>query len=344
MGNTRSNYERHEDDEQQQQRIVIGKEFRLVLGELNLIKRKKILLNSKSQTHRKLSSSSSNSTITSSSSSDQQNSTVLIIQLDIPTSPFDANELDKNTFIQYLLQQEINGKELSHVFKIPYRTNEKSQSKTLPTSQIAAVYYEQSITIGEFNMETISLLCENELEQKIQEFYDKNIVSIYTSSIFVLSIITLFLKLLCFLLETKAYLIYTNNLSKNNKYKLIRTTTMAKTALENFEWLQPFINYSNLGYRLCGIIPYKNSSLEDFYTIYWLFEQIETSESISYDYCLIEYQLKSFSLNRWLSLLNLMFKQEWKLVTTFEYNQKKKNHREQINFLIFFQRLKTPQD
>jgi len=119
---------------------------------------------------------------------------------------------------------------------------------------------------------------------------------------------------------------------------------MSKTTLENFEWLHPFIDYSNLGYRLCGIIPYKNFPLETSFTIYWLFEQIETNETIQYDYCLIEYQLKSFSLNSWISLINLMSKQEWKLVATFNYNQKKKNHGEQIYFLIFFQRLKTLQD
>jgi hypothetical protein len=115
---------------------------------------------------------------------------------------------------------------------------------------------------------------------------------------------------------------------------------MSKTALENFEWLHPFINYSNLGYRLCGIIPFVDSPLDTSFTIYWLFEQIESNESIQYDYCIIEYQLKSPSLNSWTSLLNLMAKQEWKLVTTFEYNQKKKNG-EQIYFLLFFQKLKS---
>jgi hypothetical protein len=118
---------------------------------------------------------------------------------------------------------------------------------------------------------------------------------------------------------------------------------MSKTALENFEWLHPFIDYSNLGYRLCGIIPLNNSSLETSFTIYWLFEQLESNEIIQYDYSLIEYRLKSFSLNSWTSLLNLMFKQEWKLVATFNYNQKKK-HNEQIYFLLFFQRLKNQQD
>jgi len=182
MGNSKSSYERHEDDEQQQ-RIIIGKEFRLVLGKVDLIKRKKILLNIKQQYHRKLSSSSSNSTITSSSSSDHQHSSVSLIQLDIPTSPFDSNEFDIHTFIQYLFQQQSNGKELSHIFKIPFSTNHKSQSKTLPTVQIAAIYYDQLSTTNELNIEIISLTYENELEQKIQEFNEKNILSIYTSSI-----------------------------------------------------------------------------------------------------------------------------------------------------------------
>ena len=48
MGNSTSHYERHEDVEQQQ-RMIIGKEFRLILGQLDLssselIKRKNIAL------------------------------------------------------------------------------------------------------------------------------------------------------------------------------------------------------------------------------------------------------------------------------------------------------------
>ncbi len=182
MGNTKSNYERHEDDEQQQ-RIVIGKEFRLVLGQLNLTKRKKILSNSKQRHHRKLSSSSTNSTITSSSSSDNQHSSVYLIQLDIPTSPIDSNEFDTHTLIQYLFQQQTNGKELSHIFKIPFSINHKTQLKTFSTLQIAAIYYEQSTTTNELNIESISLSNENELEEKIEKFNEKNILSIYTSSI-----------------------------------------------------------------------------------------------------------------------------------------------------------------
>lgn len=115
---------------------------------------------------------------------------------------------------------------------------------------------------------------------------------------------------------------------------------MSKTILENFEWLQPFIHYSTLGYRLCGIIPFANSSLNTSITIYWLFEQIETTKLIQYEYCLIEYQLKSFSLSSWTALLNLMSKQEWKLVATFDYKQKKKNA-EQMYILLFFQRMKS---
>ncbi|CAF0772302.1 unnamed protein product [Rotaria sp. Silwood1] len=300
MGNSRSNYERHEDDEQQQ-RIVIGKEFRLVLGQLNLssniIKRKKNFSNNKQQNPRKVSLSSSNSTITSSSSFDNHHSSVYVIQLDIPTSPFDSNELDTHAFIQYLFHQDSYGKELTHIFKIPIPTtnnnNQKSQSKTLPTLKIVAIYYDQPTTTNELNIETISLLSEHELEQKCQEFNEKNILSIYTS-------------------KTQAYIIYTKKSIMHNKYKLIRSTTMSKTILENFEWLHPFINYSNLGYRLCGMIPIINSSLNTSFTIYWLFEQTETNETLQYDYCIIEYQLKTFSFNSWTSLLNLMSKQEWK--------------------------------
>jgi len=118
---------------------------------------------------------------------------------------------------------------------------------------------------------------------------------------------------------------------------------MSKTALENFEWLHPFIDYSNLGYRLCGIIPFIISPSENSFTIYWVFEQIETNDAIQYDYSIIEYQFKSSSFNNWISLLNLMSKQEWKLVATFDYNQKKKTG-EQTYFLLFFQRLKNSHD
>ncbi|CAF1259953.1 unnamed protein product [Adineta steineri] len=325
MGNSRSNYERHEDDEQQQ-RIVIGKEFRLVLGQLNLssdlVKRKKILLNNKQQRRGEISSSSSNSTITSVSSSDHSHTSVSLIQLDIPTSPSDSNELDIHALMQYLSNQEVDGKELSHMFKIPFNTtNNKSRAKTLPTLKIAAVYYDQPCATNELNIELISLQHENKLEQNLQKFYEKNILSIYTS-------------------KSTAYVIYTKNLSLHNNYKLICSVTMSKTTLENFEWLHPFIDYSNLGYRLCGIIPFINSSTENSFTIYWLFEQIETNESIQYDYSIIEYQLKSSSFTNCLALLNLMSKHEWKLVATFDYNQKKK-HGEQTYFLLFFQRLKN---
>ncbi|UJR37131.1 hypothetical protein I4U23_029835 [Adineta vaga] len=329
MGNSRSNYERHEDDEQQQ-RMVIGKEFRLILGHLqlssDLIKRHKILFNNKQQHHhhhREISSSSSNSTITSSSSFEQQHSSVSFIQLDIPISPFDSNEFDTHAFMQYLLQQESYGKELSHVFKIPsiLTNNRKIRMKTLPTLKIATVYYDQSCSTHDLHIEVLSLEHENELEQKIQEFNEKNILSIYIS-------------------KSSAYVIYTKSSSLTNKYKIIRSTTMSKTALDNFEWLHPFIDYSNLGYRLCGIIPFMNCPSENSFTIYWVFEQFESNETIQYDYSLIEYQLKSSSSPEWFSLLNLMLKKEWKLVATFDYNQKKKSS-EQTYFLLFFQRVKN---
>ncbi|CAF2113521.1 unnamed protein product [Rotaria magnacalcarata] len=334
MGNSRSSYERHEDDEQQQ-RIVIGKEFRLILGQLHLssdlVKRKKTLSHHKQSFPRKVSLSSSNSTITSSSSCDHHNSSFYCIQLDIPTTPFEPNEIDTHALLQYLLLQDSYGKELTHIFKIPVNlanNNQKSQSKTLPTLKIAAVYYDQSsstttttTTASEFYIETVSLLSESELEEKIEEFNEKHILCIYTSKL-------------------KAHIIYGKKLMLGNRYKLTRSTTMSKTILENFEWLHPFINYSNLGYRLCGIIPLVNSSLDTSFTIYWLFEQIDTNETIQYDYCIIEYQLKSSSLNSWTSLLNLMSKQEWRLVATFDYNQKKKNG-EQTYFLLFFQRIKN---
>ncbi|CAF1088591.1 unnamed protein product [Adineta ricciae] len=329
MGNSRSNYERHEDDEQQQ-RMVIGKEFRLLLGQLrlssDLIKRHRILFRNKQQYHREPSSSSSNSTIASSASFDQPNSAVSFIQLDIPTSPIDAKEFDTHAFMQYLLQQESYGKELSHVFRIPMNITKthKIRTKTLPTMKIAAVYYEQPCSTHDLNIETFSLDYEAELERKIEQFNDKNILSIYIS-------------------KSSAYVIYTKSSSLHSKYKLIRSTTMSKTALDNFEWLHPFIDYSNLGCRLCGIIPFANCPMENSLTIYWVFEQVDTNETIQYDYSLIECQLKVSSAPNWCSLLNLMVKQEWKLVATLDYNQKKKTN-EQTYFLLFFQRLKHLRD
>lgn len=330
MGNSKSNYERHKDDDeqqQQQQRIIIEKEFYLVLGQLDLPKEKKISFNKK-QLHRKLSSSSSsNSTITSSSSSDQQYPFVSLIQFDIPTSLFDSNEFNTQTLIQYLIHQQSDGKEFSQLFKIPCPTNHK----TLSTLQIAAIYYDQTSITNDLNIECISLLNENEFEQKIEEFNEKNILSICTSSIIILFYFTH--SSLTFILESTAYIIYTKNLTVDKKYKLIRSTIVSH---ENLQWLHPFIDYSKQGYRLCGLIPFNQSSSENFLTIYWLFE---SNETISYDYCLLEYQSKSFSLNNWISLLNLMSKQEWKLVGTMNYNQKKKND-EHIYFLLCFQRLK----
>jgi hypothetical protein len=140
-----------------------------------------------------------------------------------------------------------------------------------------------------------------------------------------------------FRLESSAYVIYTKGSLVHSKYKLIRSTTMSKTALDNFEWLHPFIDYSNLGYRLCGLIPFMNSPTESSFTIYWVFEQLD---AVQYDYSIVEYQLKSSTCPNWLSLLSLMSKQDWKLVATFDYNQKKKAS-DQTCFLLFFQRLKN---
>jgi hypothetical protein len=192
MGNSTSQYERHEDDEQQQ-RMVISRDFRLVLGQLDLsseqTKKKRSLLSNQKPRHRKISSSSSsNTTITSSSSSssssDQQYSSVALSHLDIPTSPFDLNELDTNVFLQYLLDQDFYGKELSHVFKVPplISTHPKARSKTLPTVSIAAIYYDQSASSNELTIETISLLDDTDLETRFAAFNNRTILSIYGSS------------------------------------------------------------------------------------------------------------------------------------------------------------------
>jgi hypothetical protein len=109
---------------------------------------------------------------------------------------------------------------------------------------------------------------------------------------------------------------------------------MLKTALENFDWLHPLINYSQQGYRLCGLIPLVGNCSKSAWTIYWLFER---TERLVYDYCLIEYQLKSSSLNSWTSLLTFMAKQDWRLVGTLEYTRTKKTN-EQVTHLLFFQK------
>jgi hypothetical protein len=165
MGNSKSSYKRHQDDDeqQQQQRIIINKEFRLVLGQFDLPKEKKSLFN------KKLSSSS-----ISLSSFDYQHTFGSLIQFDIPISPFDSNEFNTHILIQYLTHQESNEKEFSHLFKIPCTTS---------TRQIAAIYYNQTSVTNDLNIERISLLNENEFEQKIGEFNEKNILSICTSSI-----------------------------------------------------------------------------------------------------------------------------------------------------------------
>lgn len=137
------------------------------------------------------------------------------------------------------------------------------------------------------------------------------------------------------------YIIYTKNLPAQNKYHLVRSTVTPQTALKDLDWLQPFIDYSKLGYRLCGLIPFDRPPFETCFTVYWLFEQVEGSDS--YDSCLLEYSFKSFSLNRWRSLLNFMARQEWKLVATFNSEQKK-SHAEQLYFLLFFQRFTNQQD
>lgn len=140
-----------------------------------------------------------------------------------------------------------------------------------------------------------------------------------------------------------AYVIYTNNVSLPNKYHLIRSKISSINELKSFEWLQPFLDYSKQGYRLCGLIPIDHPPFDTCLTIYWLFEQMETTETIPYEKCLLEYSTKSFSLSRWTALLNLMWKQHWKLVGTFHYDQKK-NNAEQMYLLLFFQRLTNQQD
>lgn len=140
-----------------------------------------------------------------------------------------------------------------------------------------------------------------------------------------------------------AYVIYTNNVSHSNRYRLIRSRISSMNDLKSFEWIQPFLDYSKQGYRLCGLIPIEHPPFETCLTLYWLFEQIESPIVVPYEKCLLEYSIKSFSLPRWTTLLNLMWKQQWKLVGTFHYDQKK-NNAEQMYLLVFFQRFTIQQD
>ena len=326
-GNTSHHYERHEDDEQQQRSTIHG-DFRLILGQVDLSldinQRKRLSFTYKQPRHRKISSST-----------DQQSSTVSLLIIDIPTSPFDSNELDTHTFVRNLLDQDVYGKELAHLFRIPHINEQKSRSKTLPTIKLAAIYYEQASTTNDLTIDTLSYVDENDFEGKVDLFKDKIILSTYTSSKRSVDYHqSIFIDII---LESNIYLISTKNLSKNSQYIWIRSTTMFRTALENFEWFQPFIHYSHIGYRLCGVIPLVNKPPETSLTIYWLFERME---KVHYEPCILEYQWKSScsnSLINWTSLLNWMSKQEWKLVSTLDYQCKKKTG-EQHSCLLFFQK------
>lgn len=175
-GNSTHHYQRHEDDEQQQQKIVIHRDFRLVYGQLDLTseltQRKRLSLTSKkAPRHRKISAST-----------DQQFASVSLIILEIPTSPFDSNDLDIPTFRRTLLDQDLYGKELSHLFRLPSMTEGKSSMKTLPTVKLAAVYYEQALMTGDLTIDPLPYLDEKEIESKFDQFKDKTILTTYTSS------------------------------------------------------------------------------------------------------------------------------------------------------------------
>jgi hypothetical protein len=187
MGNANHHYERHEDDEQQQC-VVINRDFRLVLGQLDLatdlLTRNKKFLNHRQTRHRKMSSSSSLS-CTISTSTDCQPSSMSLLYLDIPTSLFDHNELDTYAFRQYLCDQDFYGKELYHVFKVPTLLNNHSKSRcqTLPTLKLAAIYYDQPSTNNELIIDTVPLFDDaDDFQGKFQVFNDKTILAMYTSS------------------------------------------------------------------------------------------------------------------------------------------------------------------
>lgn len=179
-GNSTHHYERHEDDEQQQQRIFIQRDFRWIFGQLDLTseissrKRLTFSTSKKPSRHRKISSST-----------EQNSSSVSLIIVDIPTSPFDTNELDLHTFRKILLDQNVDGKELSHLFRIPsIEQNEKSSMlKTLPTIQLATIFYEQNSTNNDLFIDTLSYIDENDFQNVLfDQFKDKTILSTYTSS------------------------------------------------------------------------------------------------------------------------------------------------------------------
>ena len=172
MGNATSQYERHEDDEQQ--RISIGKHFRLILGQVNLsndlMKKKKILLS-----QRKICSSSTSNSYSS----------LAIVYLDIPTSPFDTNEPDPHALLQYLQNQEAYTKDLFHLFPVPLSNAEmeKTRLKSLPTRRMAAIYYENGSSSENLIIDTIPVIDEQDLFEKLQSFdYQNYIAAVYASS------------------------------------------------------------------------------------------------------------------------------------------------------------------
>lgn len=285
MGNTKSTYERHEDDEDEQQRIHLGKDFRLIIGDINFSKRKKHLT-----TEEQLSSSSSNSSLASSNDdASSSSSSIELISIDLLLISDDNNQFDIRTLNQYLIQQQPYGKELTHLY-----TSSKSQSKSL-----IGIYYDQPYLTEDFTIEKISSLNQETLDK----FTKKTILSIYST-------------------KSQIYLISRKTLSEDSRYKLVHST-------ETSDWLEPFVYYSKRGYRLCGFV-------ENLPSISWLFEE---KANIQYDHCVIETRMKTFSLNKSKTFLNLMFKQQWKLVTIHNYSQTKKSTK-QYSILWFFQRVK----
>ena len=294
MGNTKSNYERHEDDEYEQQRIHLGKDCRLIVGDIHFSKRKKCL------TTQDQLSSSSNSSLASSFDDDpsplsSSTLSVELISIDLPFVNDDTNELDIRLLNQYLTQQQSYGKELTHLYRI--ELNSKSKSRSL-----IGVYYDQIYRTEDFTIEKISSLNE----ETIAKFAKKTILSIYSTSQNLNR-------------EPQLFVISRKTVAENSTYKLIHST-------ETSDWLEPFVYYSKRGYRLCGFV--ENSS-----SLSWLFEE---KTNCQYDHCVIEIRTKTFSLNKWKTFLNLMYKQQWKLVTIHDYY----SQMNKFSILCFFQRVK----
>ncbi|CAF1151067.1 unnamed protein product, partial [Didymodactylos carnosus] len=162
-------------------------------------------------------------------------------------------------------------------------------------------------------------------------------------------------------------------LSSPQKYEIVLSNSSSTTNTTIFmsenifdyasEWLQPFVKYSKLGYRLCSIIIHRDTPSISVthnltndndelttrkkltFIVYWIFEQSQQQEE--YECCVIEYRFKlrhklnDFHINtNWTDFLNNMAMKRWQLVTTVELPRTIRNDGNKFIFklLLFFQR------